>query len=405
MNLILRNIQQLITPLTRPMEGCNGNFQTLSNAAVVMQNGKFIWIGQEEQFDSSSFELIDSFDASDYIALPGFVDPLTFPFFPHINRKHDALFEPWREQWAPSLIKEKVFHFLRTLNQASKVEIKKASRFHFEQFLKHGITTARVSIEETGDEATTFLLLQLAKELHNEHLLDSILACYIGLGSLQHTSLDNYTQWLSERFLPYLSDHRSTSHLVLELGLFQDIQLEKILTSSNRYGFDHTVLVDFFNRTNGIWSSTTDNSQCVITSPPSNDDITLLQQTKTLAILSPMFFLFTRQKPFSIRTVLDAGIPVALSSGFHPVIGRTLSPQLTLMLACSQFEFTPEEALTALTLTGALACGCHNVVGSIEIGMQSDLLLARANDFYDLVYYNGTNFITKIIKNGVMLDF
>jgi len=405
MNLILRNIRQLITPLTQQIEGCNDNFQTLSNAAVVIQNGKFVWIGKEEQFDSRSFEPIDSFDASEYIVLPGFVDPLTFPFFPHIDRMHNALFEPWREQWTPSLLQEKFSHFLRTLNQASKVEIKKASRFHFDQFLRHGITTARVAIEETGNEATTILLLQLAKELHNEHLLDSIPACYIGLGSLQRSSLDDYTQWLNNRFLPYLREHRSPSHLVIESGLFQDVQLEKILSSSDDDFFDRTILVDFFNRTNGIWFSTTGNSQCVLTSPPSNDDITLLHQTKTLAILSPMFFLFTRQKPFSIRTMLDAGIPVALSSGFHPVIGRTLSPQLTWMLACSQFGFTPEEALTALTLTSALACGCYNVVGSIEIEKQADLFLARTNNLYDLVYYTSANFITKIIKNGVLLDF
>jgi imidazolonepropionase len=54
-------------------------------------------------------------------------------------------------------------------------------------------------------------------------------------------------------------------------------------------------------------------------------------------------------------------------------------------------------------LNSAYALNVHDKVGSIEVGKAADMLLIEAESWVYVVYSFGDSFISKVIKNGVVV--
>lgn len=78
---------------------------------------------------------------------------------------------------------------------------------------------------------------------------------------------------------------------------------------------------------------------------------------------------------------------------------------MMMTIACTQMLLTPEEAITAATLNGAAALNLSKQLGSIELGKQADMVLYQIPNYRYLIDHFGTNFVWKIIKRGVHLEF
>ena len=83
----------------------------------------------------------------------------------------------------------------------------------------------------------------------------------------------------------------------------------------------------------------------------------------------------------------------------------SFSMPMMMTIACTQMSMTPEEAITAATLNGAAALGLSDQVGSIEVGKRADIILYQIPTYRYLPYHFGTNLVSKVIKNGTILEF
>jgi len=85
MNLLIKNIKQLVTVRSdgKPYKSSKEmrNLGIIDNATVLIQNRQFSWIGPNVEYSQTVDENIDTIDASDLIALPGFVDSHTHSVF------------------------------------------------------------------------------------------------------------------------------------------------------------------------------------------------------------------------------------------------------------------------------------------------------------------------------------
>ncbi len=403
MNLLLQNIRTLYTPLT-PSEPLQKNtFLTLHNATIAIVNGKITWIGNNEQTMPDGLNSLEYFDASDYIALPGFVDCLTFPFFP-LHKTKDLNIQPWQEQCTPEIIKNKFKHLIESLNHTSHKELKRSVRVFCDTALHNGTTTIKLCVPCTGNETTDTMLFRIANEIRKELLTDCHIACTIGTALQISSDHSEVLNWLLKRFLPYIKEHY-TRELVLEWGSFNETFFNTILSDVVSNGFEAITSIDLFRHTNGILlSHQAARNNCVLASLPLEDDITLMQQHKTTALILPLLNLSTQVHAFSLQPLTNAHIPVALASGYNPLTINTPSMQLILTLACAHFGLSPEEALTAATLNSAKLCGYETTTGSIEIGKQADIILLRAHSLHDVIATTGINYVSKVIKNGVLLE-
>ena len=133
----------------------------------------------------------------------------------------------------------------------------------------------------------------------------------------------------------------------------------------------------------------------------SDEGIQQLAASSVIATLLPLT-AFSLNEPYAPgRRMIDAGCAVALASDYNPGSCFSGSIPLLFALACIQMKFTPEEAVTALTINGAAAIGKADSIGSIDVGKKADLVLLRYPSYKFLPYHVGMNCVETVIKSGI----
>ena len=120
----------------------------------------------------------------------------------------------------------------------------------------------------------------------------------------------------------------------------------------------------------------------------SDDDVTALADSGTVATLLPGVEFSTRSPYPDARRLLDAGVPVALASDCNPGSCYTSSMPLCIALAVREMGMSPAEALTAATRGGARALS-RGDVGHLGLGASADLVVLDAPSYVHLAYRPG----------------
>ncbi|CAM3832940.1 imidazolonepropionase [Nocardioides zeicaulis] len=131
----------------------------------------------------------------------------------------------------------------------------------------------------------------------------------------------------------------------------------------------------------------------------SDDDVTALADSGTIATLLPGVEFSTRQPYPDARALLDAGVRVALASDCNPGSCFTSSMALCIALAVREMRMSPAEAMHAATATGAAALG-RDDVGTLAPGKAADLVLLDAPSYVHLAYRPGVPLVTGVWQAG-----
>jgi imidazolonepropionase len=100
------------------------------------------------------------------------------------------------------------------------------------------------------------------------------------------------------------------------------------------------------------------------------------------------------------RTLLDAGVRVALSTDFNPGSSPTQNLWLMATMGCSQLGMSAAEVIRGITIEAAAALGLEHEVGSLEVGKRADILVLEYARSVEIPYRYGMNPIVCVIKNG-----
>jgi imidazolonepropionase len=132
-----------------------------------------------------------------------------------------------------------------------------------------------------------------------------------------------------------------------------------------------------------------------------DNDIQLLQKSKTMPVILPgaQWFLQLQNPP--ARKMIDAGLPLAISTDYNPGSSPSGNMAFNLSIACVQYKLTPEEVINAATLNSAYAMGLLQSHGSITVGKKANLFITKEIPNYAFVPYSfATNLVEQIIING-----
>jgi len=125
-----------------------------------------------------------------------------------------------------------------------------------------------------------------------------------------------------------------------------------------------------------------------------------LAATGAIATLTPASYFCGNARPAPARAFIQAGVPVALASGYRPGAGGSLNMQTAMAMAGQVLGMSPEEALTAATFNAACAAGCAAMSGSLEIGKPADLLILNISDYRELSQHLGINQVHSTLRRG-----
>ena len=132
-------------------------------------------------------------------------------------------------------------------------------------------------------------------------------------------------------------------------------------------------------------------------------DAALLAEGDTVATLLPCSSLH-RGGPYApARTLVDAGVPIAIATNFNPHHTPSLSMQTAISLSCRCMGLTAAEAISAATINGAHAIRRAGRIGSLVCGKLADIVILDVPDYRELGSALGTNLVHLVMKRGEVI--
>jgi imidazolonepropionase len=131
------------------------------------------------------------------------------------------------------------------------------------------------------------------------------------------------------------------------------------------------------------------------------EEIDCLLNSNTMPVGLPNCSFFLGIPYMPARKMIDAGLPVCLSSDYNPGSSPNGRMGFVVSLACTQMKLTPEEAINATTINGAYAIELSGSHGSITIGKKANLIITKPISSLAFIPYNfGNDCVESVLING-----
>ena len=189
-----------------------------------------------------------------------------------------------------------------------------------------------------------------------------------------------YVDQLVNEWIPVIAQEQLADFIDVfcEKGYFNLTDTERILEAGTNYGLSPKIHVNQFNAFGGVALGIKHQALSVDhLEELTADDVEVLQGSNTMPVALPgcSFFLGIPYTP--ARTLIDAGIPLALASDYNPGSAPSGNMNFVVSAACVKMRMTPEEAINAATLNGAYAMNLSSEVGSISVGKKANFILTK----------------------------
>ena len=351
----------------------------------------------------------DTIDASGKLVTPGLVDPHTHLVF--AGSREDE-FERRLKGASYLEIAQAGGGILSTVDQvraSSRAELVRLARPRLRAMLAHGTTTAEVKSGYGLSVADEIKTLEAVRELAKLEAVD-LVPTFMGAHEVPReyaTRRTEYVDLVIKEMIPAVAEKRLARFcdVFCEVGVFSIDQARAILEAGKKAGLASKLHAEEFKAIGGaelaaeVGAVSADHLMMV-----SDRGIRALKRGPTVAVLLPGTTYFLGGAAYApARKFIEEGVPVALGTDFNPGSCMTFNLQAILSLACTQLKMTPAEALTAVTINAAHACGVGAFVGSLEPGKRADLVVWTAPTVKFLSYQFGVNQAETVIKSGKRL--
>ena len=457
-DLIIENAAQLVTCASngKPKRGKEmQNVGIIENGALAIENGKIAAVGTSQEI-GENFQSENRLDANNRVVCPAFVDPHTHVVFAG-NRLNEFELKIKGADYLEIL--QNGGGIISTVKQTRKAELivlVEQSRRRLDEMLACGTLTAEVKTGYGLDTETELKMLAAIFALDKIHAIDliptflpahtflpehkgreddyvdlicnemliSALRLYLlnssdfekikndrisiikekienagedsGIGAVQFPENDIKTVLKNN---PFFVD------VFCEANAFNLDQSRRVLETAKRLGLGLKAHVDEFTNLGcaklavELGATSIDHLDAT-----SDEEIALLAASNTIGIVTPTVnFNFGATHFADARKMIDANCAIAVSTDYNPGSAPCPSQPLAMAIACRYQKLLPSEAFNAATINSAFAIGSGETVGSLEVGKYADVLILDTNDYRQIAYEFGANFIQTTIKKGKIL--
>lgn len=376
---LLTGIAELVT--NQPGLGDQSPLGLLSDAAVVVQDGRVAWVGPR----TAEPDCDDRRDLGGRAVVPGFVDSHS-----HLVFAGDRSAEFAARMAGKAYDEGGISTTVRATRAAGDGELRRLLAIRIAELRAQGTTTVEVKSGYGLTVEHEARCLRLAREFTDEttflgaHVLPADFARrreeYVELvAGPMLAACAPYARWVDVFCEPH-SDHAfraDEARVVLEAGRASGLGLR---VHGNQLGPGPGVQL-------AVELGAASVDHCTYLSEQDVDALSAARDT-TVATLLPGVEFCTRSPYPDGRALLDAGVLVALATDCNPGTSYSTSMPFVLALAVREMHLTPAEALWAATGGGATALR-SNDIGHLGVGAQADLTVLDAPSYLHLAYRPG----------------
>lgn len=413
MSLLIKNIRTLVhteSEIHLKYSGAEmAAIQTIDNAFVHCKDDKISSFGK---MDSPQFHQLDrteietTIDATGKHVFPSWCDSHT-----HI------VYAGNREQEFVDRIKglsyEEIFSrgggILNSANKlrlATEEELYVQAMVRINEIISQGTGCVEIKSGYGLTMESELKMLRVIKHIKETVPID-VKATFLGAHAVPSEYKGNkagYLKLLIDEMLPAIASEKLADYcdIFCEQNYFTAEEAIQLFEASNKYGLIPKVHAEQLSHSGGIQAGVKSGAISVDHLEFINvNDIAALKSSNTMPVILPgaQFFL-SLQKP-AVRQMIDAGLPVAISSDFNPGSCPSGNMNQMISLACILYKMTPEEAIIASTTNSAYAMGLSKSHGSIAVGKKANMFVTKEIPSYNFIPYSfGSVLIDTIVLNG-----
>lgn len=386
-DLVVRNASRLVTCDDTRGEGTLG---VIERGALAASDGRIVWVGPERELPAHGGAR--EIDAAGGAVLPGLVDPHTHLIWAG-DRSDEFAARTHGERYTGGGIARSV----AATAAADDVTLRDAALARLDRFATFGVTTVEAksgyALTRDGEKRLVSLAAELAHPV--VRVVPTFLGAHVVPAGM--SAADAEREVLAT--IPLVASQARFVDAWCETVAFDVDACERILSAGIAAGMRGKLHAEQLSRSGGAQLAA--RLRCVSVDHlehANEDDARALADAGVVAVLMPGASLMTGQPFADARMLLDAGVPVALSTDCNP--GSSFSENLPLQVAlgCSALRMAIEEAILGVTRHAAAALDLAGTVGSLTPGAFADLIILGAPHEAELGYHYGAAAIAQVVS-------
>ncbi|MEW5701120.1 MAG: imidazolonepropionase [Candidatus Zixiibacteriota bacterium] len=380
----------------------------IPDGAVAALDGRIVWVGATDQL-SHNVRLVTGgkeVDAAGRVVTPGLIDAHTHPVFAAPRAMEFALRATGKTYQEIAREGGGIINSVARTRQASFDSLCDMARGVADRMLAHGTTTAEAKGGYGLNRDDEIKLLRVIRAINDSHPIEWVPTALPAheVPAEYKSDPDAYVTNVCEEILPAIAAEglAEFNDVFFETGVFNRSQTERIQRTAQKLGFGLKFHADELSDVGGaalaaqMGAVSADHLVYI-----SREGIAALAGSRTIAVLLPgtAYYLDLPKRP-PVRQMIDAGVAVALATDCNPGSNMTESLPVAMNQACVLYKMSPAEALVAATINAAWAIRRADLIGSLAVGKQCDLVVWNAQDYREIAYHYGINLAAVVVKGG-----
>lgn len=410
-SLVIENIDNLITLRGENKPRCGkeqSRIGLIQGGLVALDGDKILYVG-EGKLPSTIGTGEDTvfIDARGKLVTPGLVEPHT-----HLvhggSREHEFKLKLQGVDYLDILAAGGgIYSTVEATRKASHEELYQQAKKSLDRMLAYGVTTVEAkSGYGIGDFATEIKQMEVARDLNESHPID-LVSTFMGAHAVPREYLDrsdDFVDIIINKMLPLVAEKRLAvfNDVFCEEGVFTIDQSRRILQAGQALGLRAKLHADEIVPLGGaelaaeVGCISAEHLMAI-----SEQGIKDLAQKGVVAVLLPgTSFNLQKGRVAPARKMIQAGLPIALSTDYNPGSCPSENLQFMMSLGSLLLKMTPDEVITAVTINAAAALGLEEEKGSLEVGKRADIAIFDVPNLEYMLYHFGVNHTDTVIKDG-----
>jgi len=396
--LLVRDIAQLVTPsgTLSPLRGRSlGDVEVLEDAYVLCEDGLVSAVGRMRELRELGGD-IEGLDARGMCAIPGLVDCHTHACFGGDRVEEFSLRAAGASYEELHAAGGGILSTVRATREAGREGLREAVRRHRGWMLAAGTTTFEAKSGYGLDRETEIASLEVIRE-------EGGIPTFLGAHTVppEFDDADEYIDFLLAEVLPAAAGVAEAADVFVERGAFDVAQARRYLEACREAGLAPRLHGDQFTELGAVQLAVEVGARSVDHLEATGEvGIGTLSASDVIGVLLPASALFLDRPMPQARSMVEAGVAIALATDFNPGSAFCESLPVVCALACTQLHLSPEEALSACTVNAAHVLGRADRAGRLAAGYAADLVLLDAPDWRYLAYHLAGPVVAAVVQGG-----
>ncbi|WP_027093017.1 imidazolonepropionase [Cohnella thermotolerans] len=410
----IRNAAQVVTmagPNDKPRTGAAmGELGIVEGGGVVLEGERIAFVGTDEEAARyvkrhAEGREVAVIDAAGKTVAPGLVDPHTHVVFAGSREKELDMRLRGATYMEIMNAGGGIHYSTERTREANEDQLVRETEKRLDRFLQHGVTTIEAKSGYGLRMEDELKQLRVARTLNDRHPVE-LVSTFMGAHAVPReykADPDAYVRLVAEEMIPAVAREGLAEFcdVFCEEDVFTPEQSRIVLEAGKKWGLKPKIHADEIVPYGGAeLAAEVGAVSAEHLLRASDEGIRAMAAKGVIAVLLPATAFFLMTKPAEARKMIEAGVPVALSTDRNPGSCPTESLPFVMNLACLTMRMTPAEVLTACTINAAHAIGRADRIGSLEPGKQADVVLFDAPNYLYLQYHYAVNLVETVIKKG-----